>query len=134
VQYVPKVSAVDPDVEITKAQPQVSVSVNGQKYNFDLVQGEQQKFDKGKLTLDQSSQLKVDVSAQVEQQVSDGIKKAFEDQSKKPKYRLGVNPEFSTDDKPSYNLRVSRQAESMDLDLKVDQKKKVKFDATWWFK
>lgn len=133
IQYVPKESSSDADVEIIKAQPKVTASVNGQKYDFALVQGETQKFDKGKLTVDQSSTIAVDVSAQVEQQVANGIKKAFDEQKKKPVYKLGVNPEFSQDSTPSYNLRLSRQSEKYDVDLKVDQKGNTKAGITWWF-
>ncbi len=144
IQYVPKDIIINPqtgqkelektDVQINKDKTKVYVKVNGKEYAFDLLENEQQKFDDGKITLDQSSTLSVDVSAQVEQQITNGIKKAFEDQKKNPQYRLGINPEFSVDDKPTYNLRLSRQAESVDFDLKVDKDKNVRFGATWWLK
>lgn len=137
IQYVAKTTPSDSDIEITKAQPVVTASVNGKSYAFDLVQGETQKFDKGKLTVDQSSALSIDVSAQVEQQISTGvekgIKKAFDEQKTKPQFKLGVFAEVGQEMKPEYFLRLSRQAESMDLDLRINQDKKVKFGITKWF-
>lgn len=47
---------VDPtDVRLTASPAKVNVSVNGQPYTFDLLQGETQKFEKGQVTLDQNS-------------------------------------------------------------------------------
>lgn len=60
-RYIPKDNVSDSDVEATIKKPTVSVSVNGKKHDFDLVQGETQKFDKGKLVMDQTSTITFDV-------------------------------------------------------------------------
>ena len=91
VQYIPKESPTDSDVEIHKALPQVSVDFNGERHDFALVQNEANKFQNGKLVVDQSSTLKLDVSAEVKQQVSDGITEAFKKQQKKNDVDLGVS-------------------------------------------
>lgn len=91
VQYVPKETPADSDVEITKEQPQVSVSFNGERHDFALVQNEVQKFDKGKLVVNQESTLDLNVTAQIQKQVSDGITEAFKKQQKKNDVDLGVS-------------------------------------------
>lgn len=60
-KYIPKLSPNDSDVEATINKPVVSVSVNGKKHNFDLVQGETQKFENGKVVMDQTSTITFDV-------------------------------------------------------------------------
>lgn len=59
--YVPKEHEEDADVEATIEQPKVSVRVNGQDHKFDLVQGETQKFEDGKLVMNQQSQITFDL-------------------------------------------------------------------------
>ena len=133
VQYVAKESPADSDVQITKEQPKVSVDFNGSKYDFDLVQGEAQKFDKGKLVVDQSSTLNIDVSAEVQKQVEQGINDAFAKQAKKAQYRIGLEGSIDGDGKTEGNLRISRQADAFDVDARVSQSKQS-IGATWWFK
>jgi hypothetical protein len=89
IQYVPKTSSNDSDVEINKEQPKVSVSVNGQKYSFDLLQNESQKFDKGKIVANQTTSLNVDVTAEVNKQIQKGIQDAFKQQNKS-RFELGI--------------------------------------------
>jgi hypothetical protein len=132
ISYVPKTSVNDSDVEMTKALPQITVSVNGTQHSFEGVQGETQKFDKGKLVVDQSSTLKVDVSADVEAQIERGINKAFADQAKKPKYRIGLEGSIDGNVKTEGNLRISRQADAFDVDARANQSKQS-ISATWWF-
>lgn len=60
--YVPKEHEEDADVEATIEQPKVSVKVNGQDHKFDLVQGETQKFENGKLVMNQQSQITFDLN------------------------------------------------------------------------
>ena len=60
--YVPKKHEEDADVEATIEQPKVSVKVNGQDHKFDLVQGETQKFENGKLVMYQQSQITFDLN------------------------------------------------------------------------
>jgi hypothetical protein len=58
------VEQVDPtDVRLTASKAKVNVMVNGKPYAFDLLQGESQKFEKGQVTLDQTSTIdfKMDV-------------------------------------------------------------------------
>lgn len=59
--YVPKEHEEDADVEATIEQPKVSVKVNGQDHKFDLIQGETQKFENGKLVMNQQSQITFDL-------------------------------------------------------------------------
>lgn len=144
VRYVPKEIFVNPitgektkedtDVEINKQQPQIDVKFNGKDYKYDLLQGETQKFQDGKLVVDQSSQLKVDVSAQVQKQVEDGINKAFKEQAKKPKTKVGIEVTAGNDMKPDTNLRASRQTDKFDVDLKINKDKDVKGGITFWFR
>lgn len=67
VQYVPKeVDKVtgkveSTDVEATLPPPKVTVKVNGKPQEFDLVSSEDQKFDKGKLVLEQVHDLNIQV-------------------------------------------------------------------------
>jgi len=67
VKYVPK--EIDPDtgekektdVEANINQPTVNVKVNGMAHDFKLEQKENQKFENGKVVLDQNTTLKLDV-------------------------------------------------------------------------
>jgi hypothetical protein len=78
VVYVPK--EIDPatneteetDVEAEIEQPTVSVKVNGQPYKFGLLQGESQKFEQGKVTLNQSSE--IGINLEVKPQIIDNTK------------------------------------------------------------
>jgi hypothetical protein len=86
IRYVPKEIIVykDPvtkeaatrkentDVEASIGQPSVNVKVNGQPYSFNLLQGEKQKFEDGKLVLNQSSNVGIELS--VKPQVIDQTK------------------------------------------------------------
>lgn len=140
IQYVPKKIVVDKngnrvledtDVQINKSQPSVDVKFNGNNYKFGLQQGEIQKFQNGKLVVDQSSALKVDVTAEVQKQVTKGIEDAFKAQEQKPKYKLGIEMEY--DDDVDANLRLSRQSSKYDIDLRIDKDKDIKAGITWWF-
>lgn len=78
IQYVSKETDPDTgeqektDVEAKIEQPTINVKLNGQLYQFGLLQGEEQNFDQGKISLQQSSQ--VDVHLSVEPQVIDKTK------------------------------------------------------------
>ena len=143
IQYIPKELIINPttgqselektDVQLDKEQTRVNVKVNSEEYAFNLLQGEQQKFQDGKIMLEQSSSLNVDVTAQVEQQITSGIKKAFENQKKKPQWKIGIEAEVDSGDDSNANLRLSRQANSFDLDFRVNKDKELKFGATKWF-
>ena len=73
IQYVPKEVIVQADgstakektdVEASVAQPSVDVRVNGQPYKFGLLQNETQKFEQGKVSLQQNSQIAVELQIQ----------------------------------------------------------------------
>lgn len=81
IQYVPKEVYIQADgtkvseqtdVQAEIKQPTVNVKVNGQPYQFSLLQGEMQKFDQGKVTLNQSSE--IGISLDVKPQVIDRTK------------------------------------------------------------
>lgn len=57
-QYVPKETNQDADVEITNTNP--SVSVNGKKYEMTKLPTETNKFEKGKVTVQQGYEIKID--------------------------------------------------------------------------
>lgn len=65
VAYIPKevINGIkeDTDVETVVEQPKVTVKVNGQQHKFDLKQNETQKFEDGKVVLNQTSEVVFDV-------------------------------------------------------------------------
>lgn len=66
LKYVPKEKNSDgtlenTDFEATIPQNKVVVKVNGKKQSFNLQQNETQKFEKGKLVLEQESTLNLDI-------------------------------------------------------------------------
>lgn len=66
LKYVPKEKNEDgtlenTDFEATIPQNKVVVKVNGKKQSFNLQQNETQKFEKGKLVLEQESTLNLDI-------------------------------------------------------------------------
>jgi len=132
VSYVPKVNNESTDVEVNKALPVVTVKVNGVTTAMPLIQGETQKFDKGKIIVDQSTSLKVDVTAQVQSQIEQGIADAFAKESKKSKVKLGVEGSLDSNVKTDAQLRLSRQSEKFDIDIRVNQKKQS-ISGTLWF-
>jgi hypothetical protein len=85
VQYVPKEVVVykdaqgqtvteteKTDVQAEIKQPTVRVKLNGQPYEFGLLQGETQKFEQGKVTLNQSSE--IGINLEVKPQIIDRTK------------------------------------------------------------
>ncbi|EGO63483.1 hypothetical protein [Acetonema longum] len=71
VRYVPKSGPGDADVEAKIDQPGVSVRVNDKPYQFSLLQDETQKFEQGKVSLQQTS----DINLRIEIQPEDKTKK-----------------------------------------------------------
>ena len=61
VDNVPTYVKEDTDVEASIEKPTVTVKVNGKTQNFDLQQNETQKFENGKVVLDQKSTVEFDV-------------------------------------------------------------------------
>ena len=73
IQYVEKETPQDADVQITKKPPQVVVDYNGQQTKFDTLDNETQKFDKGKLQVDQTSKVTLDVTPIVQKEVQTAV-------------------------------------------------------------
>lgn len=73
IQYVEKETAQDADVQITKEKPQVVVDYNGQQTKFETLDNETQKFDKGKLQVDQTSKVTLDVTPIVQKEVQTAV-------------------------------------------------------------
>lgn len=61
VNNVPTYVKEDTDVEANIEKPAVTVKVNGKKQKFDLQQNETQKFEDGKVVLDQKSTVEFDI-------------------------------------------------------------------------
>ena len=61
VNNVPTYVKEDTDVEASIEKPAVTVKVNGKKQKFDLQQNETQKFENGKVVLDQKSTVEFDI-------------------------------------------------------------------------
>ena len=63
IRYVEKETSSDSDIEFNREKPNVSVRVNGgETYNFNLLENESSKFEKGKLDISQSSSIKLDIT------------------------------------------------------------------------
>ena len=73
IQYVEKETPQDADVQITKEPPQVVVDYNGEQTKFDTLDNETQKFDKGKLQVDQTSKVTLDVTPIVQKEVQTAV-------------------------------------------------------------
>ena len=73
IQYVQKETPNDADVEIRSDKPQVVINYNGKETAFDTLDNETQKFDKGKLKVEQSSKTTLDVTPIVEREVQTAV-------------------------------------------------------------
>lgn len=73
IQYVEKETPHDADVQITKEPPQVVVDYNGEQTKFDTLDNETQKFDKGKLQVDQTSKVTLDITPIVQKEVQSAV-------------------------------------------------------------
>lgn len=73
VRYVEKDSARDADVQIDTGRPQVVVDYNGQQTKFATLDNETQKFDHGKLKVEQESKTVLDVTPIVEREVKSAV-------------------------------------------------------------
>ena len=58
VQYVEKTSPVDSDIEVENTAPKVTI--NGKQYRMEKLPDEVNKFDKGKVTVQQGYSIKID--------------------------------------------------------------------------
>lgn len=73
IQYVEKETPQDADIQITKEPPQVVVDYNGEQTKFDTLDNETQKFDKGKLQVDQTSKVTLDITPIVQKEVQSAV-------------------------------------------------------------
>ena len=124
IQYVAR--AIDPvtgqkentDLEANINQPKIGAKVNGKDHEFDLLQGETQKFENGKILMNQESTIKFDVEVPTVHQ----------------KWRVGAYSEWVIgDNSPDVGLRVNRQFKRWDGDVYINQDKDVKGQVTIWF-
>lgn len=70
VAYIPKENQNDVDVQLIDNSPKITASYNGTTYEFDSVENESSKFEKGKLVVEKQSEVKIDVSEIVNEQMS----------------------------------------------------------------
>lgn len=73
IVYVEKEPGEKTDVRVDAAKPQVTVSVNGQPYKVDVLSGERQKFEKGKLVITEETQLKLEIKTPPQPRLSLGV-------------------------------------------------------------
>lgn len=68
IRYVEKQTEDEADVQVDNPAPKISVSYNGEKTELDGVAGETQKFEKGTLKVEQSTEAVLDVTPIVERE------------------------------------------------------------------
>lgn len=73
VKYVSKEPGEKTDVELNVPPPKVHVTLNDKPYSFDLLANENQKFDKGKLMLEQSGDIKIIIKEEKPKNFNVGI-------------------------------------------------------------
>lgn len=97
VAYIPKENQNDVDVQLTDNSPKITASYNGKTYEFDSVENESSKFEKGKLVVEKQSEVKVDVSEIVNEQLSIMSESIRESERKKQlnASRIGVGVGFT---------------------------------------
>ena len=83
IAYVQKNDMNDADVQLEDNSNKVIASYNGKVYEFNTIENEQHKFEKGKLVVEKSSEVKIDVSDIVNEQLSALSDKIREDERKK---------------------------------------------------
>lgn len=97
VAYIPKENQNDVDVQLIDNSPKITASYNGKIYEFDSVENESSKFEKGKLVVEKQSEVKVDVSEIVNEQLSIMSESIRESERKKQlnASRIGVGVGFT---------------------------------------
>ena len=75
IRYVEKQTPADCDVEITNPAPAITVAYNGEKTELAGVSGESQKFDRGKLQVEQKTEATLDVTPIVDREVALAVDK-----------------------------------------------------------
>lgn len=97
IAYIPKENQNDVDVQLTDNSPKITASYNGTTYEFDSVENESSKFEKGKLVVEKQSEVKIDVSEIVNEQLSIMSESIRESERKKQlnASRIGVGVGFT---------------------------------------
>ncbi len=83
IRYVEKQTPADADVEITHPAPVVSVAYNGEKTEVSGNVSEKQKFENGKLQVNQTTETVLDVTPIVEREVNTAVTKAVQENTDK---------------------------------------------------
>ncbi|BAL85084.1 hypothetical protein SELR_pSRC300110 (plasmid) [Selenomonas ruminantium subsp. lactilytica TAM6421] len=78
IKYVEKDSPADADVQIESPAPAIAVSYNGEKTELNGLTTEKQKFDQGKLQVEQKSEAVLDVTPIVNREVQAAVKENTE--------------------------------------------------------
>ena len=122
IVYVPKLVYADgtkekTDVELNSGKPSVTVKVNGKEQAFNLIQGETQKFEDGKVVMNQDSTIKFDIKTE-----------------QTPQIKCGAYVSEDTNNKGEIGVRASLQTKKYDIDLTANQKKEARLMYTWWLK
>lgn len=79
IRYIEKITPADADVQITNPAPVISVSYNREKTELTGVKNESQKFENGKLVVEQKSETTLDVTPIVDREVKIATDKAVKD-------------------------------------------------------
>ena len=74
IRYVEKESSQDVDVQIESPAPTIAVSYNGEKTELEGVAGETQKFENGKLVVEQKNEAVLDVTPIVDREIQTAVK------------------------------------------------------------
>ena len=76
IKYIEKTTPADADVEINNPAPVIAVSYNGEKTELNGLATEKQKFDQGKLQVEQKSEAVLDVTPIVDREVQAAVKES----------------------------------------------------------
>ena len=94
IKYIEKESPADADVEINNPAPKIAVSYNGEKTELNGLTTENQKFEKGKLQVEQKSETTLDVTPIVDREVqaavqdnTEKLNKAHSEEIKKEEHK-----------------------------------------------
>lgn len=82
IRYIEKETPADADVEINSSAPVISVAYNGEKSELKGLTEERQKFEKGKLQVEQKSETTLDVTPIVDREVAAAVKANTEELNK----------------------------------------------------
>lgn len=94
VAYIPKENQNDVDVQLIDNSPKITASYNDKTYEFDSIENESSKFEKGKLVVEKQSEVKIDVSEIINEQMSIMSESIRESERKKQlnasKFGIGI--------------------------------------------